>query len=54
MTLVGATGQTVRMTGAKIRMMPAVTRPFQTPPGEGVPDPKAQLCQELEDEEGDL
>ena len=42
MTLVGATGLTVRMTGAKTRRMLAAILLFRTPPGEGVLDPEAQ------------
>ena len=34
MTLVGATGLTVRMTGTMTRRMPAAILPFRTPPGE--------------------
>ena len=42
MTLVGATGLTVRMTGTTTRMMLAAILPFRTPPGEEVLDPEVQ------------
>ena len=42
MTLVGATGLTVKMTTTKTRRMLAAILPFRTPPGEQVLDLEVQ------------
>ena len=51
MTLVGATGLTVKMTTTTTRKMLAATLPIRTPPGEEAPDPEAQRYLEPVDEE---
>ena len=51
MTLVGATGLTVRMTTTTTRRMLAAILPFLTPPGEEVLDPEVQRYREPVDEE---
>ena len=51
MTLVGATGLTVKMTTTTTRKMLAAFLPIRTPPGEEAPDPEAQRYREPVDEE---
>ena len=51
MTLVGATGLTVKMTTKITRKMLAAILPIRTPPGEEAPDPEAQRYLEPVDEE---
>ena len=51
MTLVGATGLTVKMTTTTTRKMLTAILPIRTPPEEGAPDPEAQRYQEPVDGE---